>query len=752
MPLHAHLTKGVNLMGVTASVNMEPGEALDAMNILPRVDGSIMRHWGARRLNSSALTGEILSIKGFTYKGKNNDTTTNPGRDGNYGADDGAIFTRRVPFYSGALVLTDTGAFVWDPSTRAFSSALTLPGGVSVDPLPRPTMLVVQNNVYIVGWASHNLRYDPVDQALYIWGWDSTPSITGGSVAVGAGGTLRPSAIYKYRAAWVDLYTGEQSELSDPYEATTTASNRTVTFSAGAFAAYAGTRHFVDGVNATNQDVGLILYRTEPNEEAFYFLDLLTPGLAAETLVDNGLSTDMRRKATILGFDDPKRYSGAGEYRNQMFGISWAEGEGMTRLFYNDFTATKSHRERTQALNFRELPLTNGEFLTAVAPIDEGVVVFSNKDAYMVASQVNQTLGIVTYTLDPLRWGVGAVGPRAWCYNGWLYFLSERGPYRWRPGLPEPQWIGKNQGPLFIDPMSGMCKLNPAARAKSEVFYDPDADVVRFLFPTGNSTYNNEHFYYWNKPEFNNGNIYQGWFFGQKKVLTADYTHAFGGLNLDTGAPESQLDRAAHMVFGDELGYVYEYDPILTSWVPEPMQGYFLATDGTSTTIEVDGGLYTTDDGLAGLMVEVAHLASGTVETRIIASNTSTEITVTEAWDETPVAGDRLWIGGFMSYWRSWLDHGGEPSLSKVSVHLSLGLQQTGNSDSVVDVTMAAGDDIPGEPLVELTVVMSKNNHKVVSSLVGRWFIWEIANSRPYEPFHLTYIKTDLRALSKERL
>jgi hypothetical protein len=54
--------------------------------------------------------------------------------------------------------------------------------------------------------------------------------------------------------------------------------------------------------------------------------------------------------------------------------------------------------------------------------------------------------------------------------------------------------------------------------------------------------------------------------------------------------------------------------------------------------------------------------------------------------------------------------------------------------------------------LVEEKVAMNVNNQKTISSLVGRWFIWEVANSRPHEMFHVTFIKTDLQPLRKERL
>jgi hypothetical protein len=98
--------------------------------------------------------------------------------------------------------------------------------------------MVIQNNLYIVGFATSNLRYDPVDEALYVWGWDAPlPTCT---AAANAAASTNPIGTYRYRLSWVDLYTGEESELSDPFEVTTTAALPSVLLNN--FVAYGGTR------------------------------------------------------------------------------------------------------------------------------------------------------------------------------------------------------------------------------------------------------------------------------------------------------------------------------------------------------------------------------------------------------------------------------------------------------------------------------------------------------------------------------
>ena len=764
MPVYAKLTAGLNLYGFTSGATMNPGEASDAINVLPRSDGSLLKHWGARRIHSTAFSTPLSGQIGFTYKGKNNDAVTNPARGGNFAlADDGAIFTRRDAFYPGALVLTDTEARHWDHSTLAFSSALSLPSGVTVSLNPRPSFLILQNNVYICGWATENLRYDPTDRALYQWGWGSTPTL--GIPTVGAGGDLRASVDYQYRAAWIDLYTGEQSGLGAAITATTTASNQTITFGAGDFPVYADSpaRHFLDGANLTNPDVGIVLYRTEGNQAKFHFLSLIVPGLAAATLTDNGLFTDTARKASIVAYQDPPIYAGMVEFRNMVYGISWAEpagaaasdatGTNSARVFFNDFTTTKSHFERSRPLNFRELPLTDGEVLTATAKTGRSIILFSNKDAYEMQVFANRQTGTVQQTLNPLEWTVGCVGPLAWEFvDGWLYWLSDRGPYRWRPGTGEPQWISKNMLPLFIDPMSGFCKMNPESMVISEVFYDRDADVIRYVFPSGRSQVNDVHIYQWAKTELLNGDPSMGWFFGQPNIHSWNHNSSYGSLNPSTSVPESQFDRKALTVFGDNDGFVYEYDPDLTAFgIPDGSLSKFVATAGSATTATVSGGLLVTNDGLDGLRAEIVH-ANGDVEITTIASTTATVITFDDILVAAVVSGDTIYVGGFAAYWRSWLDHGGDPTASKKSVHFWVGMNRSVGGEAELDVVMTAGDDIPTTARRVRQVKLSANQQKVISSLVGRWFLWEFANSHPNEPFLVSFIKTDLTPLEMERV
>ena len=169
------LNLGVDYRNLVAGRNALIGTAQDALDTLPREDGAIYKTFGWIRRNASALNGTPLALQGFTYRGKN--TVAGDPRTGNWGqANDGADFTRRVNEFPGFLLLTTTDAYVWDPLTETFTSVVaSLPAGVSIAPVAKPTIEIAQDNCYIVGWADRNLRFDPTDQSFYRWGWEQEP-------------------------------------------------------------------------------------------------------------------------------------------------------------------------------------------------------------------------------------------------------------------------------------------------------------------------------------------------------------------------------------------------------------------------------------------------------------------------------------------------------------------------------------------------------------------------------------------------
>lgn len=763
MAVVADLTKGMNLWGLGAGVNMAPGEAQDCQDVLFRRDGALYKHYGWQRTSNTALAAQADCHKGFAYKGKNNDTNANTGRPGNFGiADDavigpppgGTAFTRRQAFYSSGVVFTPTECRFWNPVTQTYDlpalhypiggpAAGWLPTGVTIGYDPKPQVQVYNNNVYIVGWADENLRYDPVDRVLYVWGWAAVPA-NAGHTGVGAGGALVANAVYRYRLSWIDLQTGEESGLSVEYQQTTTAANRTITLDN--FAAYAGARHFwwhggYGAAELTNSDVGLVVYRTEADRQTFHFLTLVYPDLGAATVVDNGLATDASLKADVRNYQDPPLLNAFTEFCDQWWGLSW--GNNWARLYFNDFRKENSFWERWDPRDYRELPLADGEALTGVAKTNRSMVVFSNTSAYEVSPIPNATTGTIQITMRPLEWTIGCIGPRAWTYiDEWLYWLSDRGPYRWRPGM-EPEWIGQQVSPMFVDTTSDLCQISAALRDQSEVLYDQDADVVRFIFACGVSLNLNRHLMY----DVKTG----GWSRASPIAQSLDYTNVYEP--LVGGLPVTPFDKRNRLVFSTPEGYLYEYEPASDrGGVPPgfPVTGVAQAGCGALLLVTA-GGLFAVGGGMAGALVEVLY-ADGSTDVRTIASNTAANIVPTLPFTQVPAAGDTWWAGGIPAYWRSWVEHGGDPAVHKTWSHLWLGYNQEFTAaGTVINVSMAVGD-FPAVATRVRTADLSDYRAQLLASLTGRFFWWEFANSRPDEPFMITYFDAEITPLARRRV
>ena len=748
MPAYANLTRGLNLWGTAGGIAMQEGEATAAQDVLFRVDGAMFTHWGWRRLNDTALGARIIAIKGFAYKGKNNDPVAvgpNPVRPGNWGlADDGAIYTRRDDFYTAGIVLTETECWYWDPATEALAGPVALPGGVTVGPDPKPTIIIHKNNAYIVGWADANLRYDPTDRALYEWGWAALPA-NAGHTGLQAGGTLVANATYRYRLTWIDVLTGEESGLSVEYMVTTTAANRTVLLDN--FVAYAGARHFVDGANLTNNDVGVVVYRTDPDEHKFFFLDIVTPGLLAATLTDDGLAVAYSLKADTRVLQDPPVLNTMTEYRGMWWGLSWIEN--WARVYYNDFRGENSYWERWDPRDYRELPLQEGETLTALEGIDKTLVVGTSQSAHALSIFPNMQLGTVDISNTPLNWEVGIVGPRAKTRaGGYLYFLSDRGPYRWRPGMLKPEWIGKSLLPMFLDPLTDLCQMSEETKLDSEVVYDGDADALRFVFPCGASAFMNRHLIYPMQAERMNGDPATGWVFGSVNVQALDYTNVFGPLS--GGFPITPFDRSNRCVFSDELGYLYEYDPALQrGGIPAAGLATGVVQAGSGINLVVTtGALHNVGDGLTGALLEVVY-TDGTTEMRRVANNTVVNIVPDLPFSADPT-GAVFYVGGIPSYWRSWIDHAGDPTSHKTCYHLHVGFnRQFFAGDQVIDFNVYASDEWATIIQRRRTGALTLWRSKTMISWTARYFMWEFANSRPDEPFMISFFEPELTPAGK---
>ncbi|GAH70133.1 unnamed protein product, partial [marine sediment metagenome] len=260
---------------------------------------------------------------------------------------------------------------------------------------------VAQNNLYITGYADHNLRYDPTDELLYVIGWPDEPSLAGVAGLV-AGGDLVVGAIYGYRASWLDLYTGEQSGLGPVVEFVPTAANQTVDLTGlPNYAGAANERHFYDAANPEETDVGLVIYRTEADKGQFNFLGMVYPHVNAAyteltnadewtdgtALEDDGLATDASRPASTRTYFDPPLLDTWVYHKKMWFGLSWGQEardiseravgketpdiRNPNRVYFNDFSDIKSQLERWTPLDYREISTGEGDVLTCIAASDK---------------------------------------------------------------------------------------------------------------------------------------------------------------------------------------------------------------------------------------------------------------------------------------------------------------------------------------------------------------------------------------------
>lgn len=739
-----NLTLGVNYRNLVATRNSREGEASDCLNVLPREDGSIYKAFGWLRRNPTALTGRPVAMKGFTYRGKNIDAT-DTARPGNWGvANDGATFTRRVNEYPGFLLLTTTNAYVWDPINEAFLDVTaSVPGSVTIVQETKPTIVIAQDNCYIVGWADKNLRFDPTDHAFYLWGWEQTPASA--PTKANIAGDLITSATYKYAVSFIDIYTGEESKMGDFLTATGSGGYQINT----AAISYTGSRHYNLAAGTVKSDVSTVIWRTGADDESPRFLAILDPGTT--TFNDDGVARETSLRPFRGTQQDEPRFSALHLFKGRFYALS--KQTGSNRVYYSAFDKNP-YFERWLPLDYRDLEVPDGEVLTALGGTDATLLVFAQRSCFRISVSLSVTQQQIVAQQMP--WHVGCVGPGArHTVDGWEYFLSERGPYRWREGRSAPDEIGENLLPIFVDPVSGLCKLAEEGRELSEVNFDWVSNTVRFTFPTGNATFPNRHMAYWILADRVNGDDRLGWFPQSPQIQAMDQTGALTGNTA--GLPNAPRAKKPPLVFADQNGYVYEYGESYKRAgldAAEPAVTTVSSTAGA--TITVPETLPTAGDGLKGLRLELESQpdANGntTVEVYEILSNTANIITITAAaFSRTPIAGDAVRIAGIHAFWRSWVDHLGQPHQHKTLMDFSLGYQDRNNPDGSITVNIGAGE-FPDTFSATETATMDKYRRKMTVSKTAVFFNYEFANSIPDELFLITDFEREVSIVPGRRL
>ena len=274
---------------------------------------------------------------------------------------------------------------------------------------------------------------------------------------------------------------------------------------------------------------------------------------------------------------------------------------------------------------------------------------------------------------------------------------------------------------------------------------------MRSLWAAGENDFPDQFWGYWVDAEKYNQDAESGWFPLSPRAQTMTRSHSITSIDI-SGVPVSALDRIERLTFADELGYLYQYEQYGRRGGAKP--GLFskglVAAGSTVSVVQVQRDpLFTTGDGMTGLRLEVIY-ADGTRHARVIASNTDAAATLETALPAIPAEDDIVYIGGMPAFWRSWVDHFGDPHADKSVHHLFVGMQrmsasavQTGDlEDWRADIAVGRGE-FPQTFKLTRSALLDLYRRKMLVSATGVNWVYEISNTRPDESFVVTNLQVE---------
>jgi hypothetical protein len=153
------------------------------------------------------------------------------------------------------------------------------------------------------------------------------------------------------------------------------------------------------------------------------------------------------------------------------------------------------------------------------------------------------------------------------------------------------------------------------------------------------------------------------------------------------------------------------------------------------------GGLFNVNDGMRGLRLHVEHV-DNTIDIRTVLGNTATAILPTMPFSQAPAADAVWYVGGIPAFWKSWYDHGGDPSAPKTLMHMHIGYGDEG-SDTVLYYVVSAGDFNTGAT-ADQSFSLNAARAKAMMSITARWFAHEFTNPFPDESFVMTWYHAEM--------
>jgi hypothetical protein len=257
----------------------------------------------------------------------------------------------------------------------------------------------------------------------------------------------------------------------------------------------------------------------------------------------------------------------------------------------------------------------DGQSNVAIGSYFNGLVIWKTDSVFML-NGVDPN----TWTVDVVDSKVGlASASSVRFHKGYLYWWSKNGPVRWSGPGSVPELIGQD----LIGPSIDRTVINHGLLNQIRCEVDPDTSLVLFAAPESGETRNT---------------IVLPWN-ARAQTWVSDGWNPF---DIASMAVVKDANGKPWVVVGNYAGRVFRFaNADVDGAVVAPSGGNPWTLEGTvtaatSTTLTDSLATFdTTDDALKELYVYLIA-TDGQVQRRRITSNTSTQLTVTPAWDATP--------------------------------------------------------------------------------------------------------------------
>lgn len=519
------------------------------------------------------------------------------------------------------LVIAGEGALFSFDGTSLPGALTTLKGSGFQGGRPA-SRLMVGERLYLTNGLAPPLVYDGTEVRRWGIQGPTRQPIFVRSSGSGVAGDVQ------YRYTYVSRESGVESDPSPP-----SAVYRDSTASLPAFNVFHSADPQVDTIRIYRTLHGATTGAPKPGSANFFFLDEVTntPGLTTPTsytdsVGDASLGDPLDSRDGFATSGPPPWCQYAVVFNDRVWMANEPRDEkSRSILFYSESGAP----EEFGILNVFPIESGKGEPITGLGVLFDRLFIFKRSSIFVLSG-----FDEGSFRVQQLTTGLGCISHFSiLAIDGWLYFLSNRGPYRTNGTTLE--WIGKNIYSSFLD------------------FAKDSID----LSTTGH-----------------NRNRHQVWFAmrrtGQSsndRVLVFDYHQEIWTLfsNLWPQVVEGIIDSEGldRIFWGDDYGFVWRGDANATFNQSDLGQSGTTfgnitgaSTAGNLITLTVTGafGASALSDGWKGCRVVVTDATDGTEAEARIASNTSTTLVLdVSTLGFTPVSGDGYKVGSIDAHYRT---------------------------------------------------------------------------------------------------